>query len=192
MTAHFKLTPSRLRSTLKRFAKARGAAQPAGTARPHSGLRMAPVRWASQDHPKVVTISQFAAHMDGEASFWPAYDPTPPRSPRRWRQFRSSQPPGPSRPHSDLRVTSLRWTRQQPPKVVMVSLRAAPRDGEVSFRSVPGAHGGGKSIAVRSPPGRPGFILIRVGRHAAGSPQEPTNVTTVSQFAAPRDGEVSF
>ena len=76
MTAHFKLTPSRLRSTLERFAKARGAAQPAGTARPHSGLRMAPLRWASQDHPKVVTISQFAARRDGEASFWSAYDTT--------------------------------------------------------------------------------------------------------------------
>ena len=81
----------------------------------------------------MATVSQFAALMDGEASFWPAYDTTSPRSPRKWRQFRTSQPPGTARPHSDLRMTSLRWTRQQPPQVATVSLLAAPRDGEVSF-----------------------------------------------------------
>ena len=74
-----------------------------------------------------------AAPMDGEASFWPAYDTTPPRSPRKRRQFRTSQPLGTARPHSDLRMTSLRWNRQQPPQVATVSLLAAPRDGEVSF-----------------------------------------------------------
>ena len=73
-----------------------------------------------------------------------------------------------------------------------VSLLAAPRDGEVSFRSVPGAHESGTSFAVRSPIGRPGFILIRVERHAGATPQEPTNVMTVSQVAAFMDGEVSF
>ena len=44
--------------------------QPSGTARPHSGLRMTPFRWAPQEPTKVATVSQFAAPRDGEASFF--------------------------------------------------------------------------------------------------------------------------
>ena len=55
-------------------------AAPSGTARPHSDVIMAPLCRASQEPPKPPTVSQFAAPRDGEASFWPAYDTTPPRS----------------------------------------------------------------------------------------------------------------
>ena len=47
------------------------------TAMPHSGLRMTPLRWASQEPTKVATVSQFAVPRDGDASFWFAYDTTP-------------------------------------------------------------------------------------------------------------------
>ena len=57
----------------------------------------------------------------------------PPRSQREWRQFRISQPPGTSRSHSDVRVTSLRWTSQKPTNVTSASQFATPRDGEASF-----------------------------------------------------------
>ena len=36
----------------------------------HCGLRVTPLRWASQEPTKVVTVSQFAASRAGEASFW--------------------------------------------------------------------------------------------------------------------------
>ena len=57
----------------------------------------------------------------------------PPRNHRSWRQLRSSQPPGAARPHSDLRMTLLRWTPQGPANVATVSQFAAPRNGEASF-----------------------------------------------------------
>ena len=139
MTAHFKLTPSRLRSTLERFAKARGAAQPAGTARPHSGLRMAPLRWASQDHPKVVTISQFAARRDGEASFWSAYDTTSlglPGARDRCGNFAVHNP----QRRRGFTLISVRHHSAGPPR--------GPRCSD--------------SFAIRSPHGRRGFILACV------------------------------
>ena len=39
------------------------------TAMPHSDLRMASLRWASQEATNVATASLFAAPRDGEASF---------------------------------------------------------------------------------------------------------------------------
>ena len=53
------------------------SSQSPGTARPHSDLRMTPPRWASQEPPKVATVSQFAAPREGEASFWSVYNATP-------------------------------------------------------------------------------------------------------------------
>ena len=53
------------------------SSQPSGTARLHSGLRMARFRWGPQEPTNVETISQFAAPRGGEASFWSAYDATP-------------------------------------------------------------------------------------------------------------------
>ena len=50
-----------------------------------------------------------------------------PRSPRKWRQFRSSRPPGPARPHYVLRMTPLRWASHEPTKVASVSQFAAPK-----------------------------------------------------------------
>ena len=41
---------------------------------------MTPFRRDPQKPTKVATVSQFAAPRDGEASFWPAYDTTPPSS----------------------------------------------------------------------------------------------------------------
>ena len=52
-------------------------AAPSGLARPHSDLRVAPLRWASQKPPKLATASQFAAPRGGEAEFLSAYDATP-------------------------------------------------------------------------------------------------------------------
>ena len=84
----------------------------------------------------MATVSQFAAPRGGEASFSSACHVTPldpSGAHERGDSFALRSPPGPARPHSNLRITSLRWTRQQPPKVATVSLLAAPRDGEVSF-----------------------------------------------------------
>ena len=58
-------------ATLSQFAA------PSGKARPHSDLRVAPLRWASQKPPKLATASQFAAPRGGEAEFLFAYDATP-------------------------------------------------------------------------------------------------------------------
>ena len=89
---------------------------------------------------------------------------------------------------------------------------AALKDGEASFWSAydtialgsPGAHESCDSFAVRIPQGRRGFIRSSrppgTARHHADmrmapllwASQEPTNVATVWQFAAPRDGEASF
>ena len=56
----------------------------------------------------------------------------------------------------------------------------------------PGTPETGDSFAVRSPQGRPGLTPICVWHYSAGPPRGLTNVATVSQFAAPRDGEASF
>ena len=45
--------------------------------------------------------------------------------------FTDRSPPGMARSNLNLRGASLRWTHQQPSKVVTVSQIAAPRDGEV-------------------------------------------------------------
>ena len=52
-------------------------AAPSGPARRHSNLRVAPLRWASEEPPKLATASQFAAPRGGEAEFLSAYDATP-------------------------------------------------------------------------------------------------------------------
>ena len=126
-------------------------------------LRMTPLRWASQEPPKVASVSQFAAPRDGDASFWFVCNATPPglrgapergdsfavcspqgrrrlilicvsrhsawspRTPRKWRRFRSSRPPGSARPHYVLRMTPLRWASHEPTKVASVSQFAAPK-----------------------------------------------------------------
>ena len=95
----------------------------------------------------------------------------PPRSQRKWRQFRISQPPGTSRSHSDVRVTSLRWTSQEPTNVTSVSQVATPRDGDASFCFACGAtppagpprtHETGDRFAAADPQGRRRLILICV------------------------------
>ena len=91
----------------------------------------------------------------------------PPRSKRRWRQFRSSQPPGTARPHSDMRITSLRWTRQQPTNVATVSHFAAPQ-------------------------GRRGLILICASRHPAGPASSHRKWRPSRCSQPPRDSEVSI
>ena len=73
----------------------------------------------------MATVSQFAAPMDGEAPFLPAYGTTPPTKARKWRQFRRSQPAGTARSHSDL--------SQEPMKTATVSQFAAPLGGQASF-----------------------------------------------------------
>ena len=77
----------------------------------------------------------------------------PPRSHRNQRQFRSSQPSGAATPHSDLRMTPLRWTTLGPTNVAAVSQFAAPIDSEAFFwpLGLTGAHERGDSFAVRSP-----------------------------------------
>ena len=78
----------------------------------------------------MATASQFAAPRDSEASFRSADHVTPldpPAAHEGGDSFALRSPPGPARPHSDLRITSPRWTRQQPPKVATVSLLAAPQ-----------------------------------------------------------------
>ena len=72
----------------------------------------------------------------------------PPRSPRKWRQIRRSQPPHPgtARSHSDLRKTSLHWASQEPTNAATVPQIAAPQ-------------------------GRRGLVLMCVGRHCAGPPR---------------------
>ena len=81
-----------------------------------------------------------------------------------------------------------------------VSRFAAPRDGDASFWFVynatppglPGAPEHGDSFAVRSRPGvatphsDPRITSLRLVS------QDPPNVATVSQFAAPRAGEASL
>ena len=176
------------------------SSQPAGTGRSVSGLHTTPPRWTSQEPIHVAAVSQFAAPMDGEASFGSAcgtFPLGPPRIPRKWRQFRTSQPPGTARPRSGLRMTPL----------------------------LPGVPESGVSFAIRSPQGRRGLLLVCVCHHSTGPPksprkwrlfrssqlprtamlhsglcitpprwasQEPPNVATVSLFAAPRGGEASF
>ena len=112
------------------------SSQSTGTARTHSDLRMASLRWTSQKHTNVATVSPFAAPSGtarpqsdlGVASLrWAS------RSPRNWRQLRISQPPGTARPHADMRMAPLRWTNHGPTNVATVSQFAANRDGEVSF-----------------------------------------------------------
>eukprot|EP00959_Pyramimonas_sp_CCMP1952_P260466 5446369-Pyramimonas_sp.AAC.1 len=48
------------------------------------------------------------------------------------------------------------------------------------------------SFARRSSHGRLGLILILRKTSFCSAPQEPTKVATVSQFAAPRDGEAEL
>ena len=78
-----------------------------------------------------------------------------------------------------------------------VSQFAAPRDGDASFwfasdataLGLPGAPERGVSFTVRGPQGWRGFILAFVRHHSS---QDDPKVATVSQFAAPREGEASF
>ena len=85
----------------------------------------------------MATVSQFAAPSDGEASFRYAYDTAPlglPEAHERGDSFAYRSPPGTSRSHSDVRVTSLRWTRYcSHRKWRQYRCSQPPRDGEVSF-----------------------------------------------------------
>ena len=82
-----------------------------------------------------------------------------------------------------------------------ISLFAAPRDGEASFWSaydialvgLLGTREHCGNFAIRSPQGRRGPTLVSVIlTPLRWAPQQPTKVATVSQFAAPRDGEASL
>ena len=64
---------------------------PVGTARPHSGLRMAPFRWTFQKSTNLAIATQLTA------------------------------PSGPASTHSDLRVAPLCWASQEPTNVATVS-----------------------------------------------------------------------
>ena len=124
----------------------------------------------------------------------------PPRSPRKWRQFRRSQPPkgrrglipGPRR-------TSLRWACQVPTNVATVSQIAAPQ-GRRGLKVVPvRRHSAGPPRNPRTwrqfrrsqpPKGIRGLIWTRVRRHSAGPPSSLRNRrqfrrSPVSQIAAP-------
>ena len=128
----------------------------------------------------------------------------PPRSHRNQRQFRSSQPSGAARPHSDLRMTPLRWTTQGPTNVRQFRSSRPPGTARPpSGRLASQEHESGDNFAIRSPEGRRGFIRssrppgtarphsdLRVAAFCWAS-QEPPKPATVSQLAAPRDGEVS-
>ena len=87
-----------------------------------------------------------------------------------WRQFRTPQCPGSARPHSDLRMTPLRWASQEPTNVATVSLFAAPRDGEASFWSaydiapvgLLGTREHCGNFVIRNPQGLRGLTLVSV------------------------------
>ena len=80
-----------------------------------------------------------------------------------------------------------------------ISQFAAPGDGEASSRSAydvtpldpPAAPASGDGLVARNPQGRRGLILRWVAMRWALDPQEPTNVATVSQLAAPQ-GAASY
>ena len=75
-------------------------------------------------------------------------------------------PSGSARPHSDLRMTTVRWTPR------------GPRTWR-QFRS-------------SQPPGTARLHSNLRVKSFRWAPQGPTKVATVSQFAAPTDGEASF
>ena len=69
---------------------------PPGTAKSHGDPRGTPLCWTSQEPTKVATVSQIAAPQGRRGlTVIPVGHPSagPPRSPRKWRQLRSSQPP---------------------------------------------------------------------------------------------------
>ena len=69
---------------------------PQGTARSHDGPRKTPLRWASQETTKVATVSQIAAPKGRrglEVVCVRRRSAGPPRSSRKWRHLRRSQPP---------------------------------------------------------------------------------------------------
>ena len=107
-------------------------------------------------------------------SAWSAYDTTPlglPGADESGGSFAVRSPQGTWSPLSGLRMTPSRCASQD----------AALKDGEASFwfaydtipLGPPGAHDSGDSFAVRSPQGRRGFFLARVGHHSAGPPGSP-------------------
>ena len=144
----------------------------------------------------------------------------PPRSQQEWRQFHISQPRGTSRSHSDVRVTSLRWTSQEPTNVTSVPssqppgtarphyvLRVAPlrwtsqeppKSATVSQRQTPGEatpHSDLRTATVSqfaAPQGQRGLILICVWRHAAGPPRSPRTWRQLRSSQARKDGEASL
>ena len=119
----------------------------------------------------------------------------PPRSPRKWRQFRTSHPPGTARPHSDLRMTSLRW---HPPAALESGDSFAVCSRPQGWRGpalicvkrhsagTPSSHRNQRQFRSSQPPGtaRPHSGLRMTPRRWAS--QELTNVATVSQIAAPQ------
>ena len=93
-------------------------------------LRRTYLRWASQKPTKVATAAQIAAPEEAGRPHVICVGRTsagPPRSPRKWRQLRRSQPPGDRETSCDLRKTYLRWASQEPTKVATVAQIAAPR-----------------------------------------------------------------
>ena len=91
----------------------------------------------------------------------------PPRNPRKWRQFRRSQPLRDGEASSGPRKTSLRWTSQEPTKVATVSQIAAPQGAARSHCDL-------RKTYLR------------------WTPQEPAKVATVAQIAAPPQGTASY
>ena len=98
---------------------------PPGRARFHSDPRRTSRHWATQKPTRVATVSQFAAPMDGEASFRSAYDVTPlapPAPTESGDTLAARSPPGTARLHSGLRMNA-----------ATVSQFAAPKGGQASF-----------------------------------------------------------
>ena len=102
--------------------------------------------------------------------------------------------------HSDLRMASRRWTSQKPTKIATASQFAAPSGTARPHSDVlvaplfwvsqdpPNL----RQFRSSQPPGTAKLHSdLRMTRLRWAS-QEPTNVATVSQFTAPRDGEVLF
>ena len=124
------------------------------------------------------------------------------KSPRKWRQFRRSQPPQGTASYScDLRVTYLRWASQEPTKVATVAQIAAPQ-GTASYSCdlrmtyLRWASQEPTKVAtvaqIAAPRGRRGPTVIPVKRHSA---RPPSSLRTWRQFRRsqppPSDGEVT-
>merc|ERR1712023_40636 len=116
------------------------------------------LRGTSQEPTKVATVSHFAAPREPRGIGYHPDSAGPPRSPRKWRQFHTSQPPG-SREVSATTPT--------------------PRDR-------PGAHGNGDSFTLRSPQGAARYRLPPRLRGTSQEPTKVATVSHFAAPREPR------